>query len=182
MIHAHRCKSAISQPAIVLFALTAVAESVDAQPNIQFQPRPGFQNEPSSPCTSGPIRQNQWTLLGSIYTQENEKFDVFVNETTIQAMNYFTKSLIRSVTYLKVYIQFRSAEATTGDRTRDWSERVMLNGHGQFVRISSAGPMRQGDYVTEGALRQDVDAYLRTIPARSAYSMLEEHLRRARCF
>jgi hypothetical protein len=163
---------------LALPAFIVLAAEGGAQPNTQFQPRPPFQNQPASPCSFGPISQSVWKVLGSVYTQENEKLDVDVNDTTIQAMNYFTRALNRAVLYIKVMIQFRNASVPGRDRT----ETVMLDGRGHFVLISRRGPMADPYYLTEGALRQDVDRYLQPIPSESAYSMLEEHLRNARCF
>jgi hypothetical protein len=167
-----------------LIALTALTTHGDAQtpwgnsgPNIQFQPRPQFQNQPTSPCTTGPIRRSASTPLGDI--QENgEMLEVYVNDTTIQAMNYVTGSSHQMLRYIKVNLQFRDAADPLQYRT----ENVMLDGRGQFVLLSRSGPRANPYYLTEGALRQNVDGYLRSIPPGSAYSMLEQHLQSAGCF
>ena len=55
-----------------------------------------------------------------------------VNDTTVQAVDYFTRSSNRMLRYLKVEIQFRDAAAPL----RNWTEKVMLDGYKQFVLIS----------------------------------------------
>jgi hypothetical protein len=155
-------------PAVIctIFTLFPMPNGALAQ-NIQFQPRPPFQNQPLNPCTKGPISLSAWTPLGSVYQQGSERVDVYVNDTTIQAMNYFTRAANRPVLFLKIDIQLRRA---IGAPVR---ERIMLDAQGRFVSISG---------VTEGELRQNVDNYLEPIPPESAYALVEQHLRDARCF
>lgn len=132
----------------------------------QFQPRPPFQNVPANPCVQGSISLSAWTPLGTVYPQGGESVDVDVNDTTIQAMTYFTRADARPMLYLKVNIQLRGA---SGSRVR---EMIVLDGRGRFVRGG----------VTEGELRQNIDNYLESIPPRSAYALVEQHLRDKRCF
>jgi hypothetical protein len=147
-----------------ILTLFPLADGALAQ-NIQFQPRPPFQNQPSNPCAKGPIRLTAWTRLGSVDQQGGERADVYVNDTTIQAVNYATRN--GSVLFLKMYIQLRAA---TGAPV---SERILLDGRGRFASLTN---------VSEGALRQNVDNYLDPIPPKSAYALVEQHLREARCF
>jgi hypothetical protein len=160
----------LSVSASAMLAVLVTADAASAQ-NIQFQQRPPFQNQPTSPCSRGPISLGAWTPVGIAPARGGERVDVYVNDTTIQAMNYFTRAANRPILYLKIDIQLRGAN---GVPTR---ERIMLDGRGQFVPISGADGL-----VTEGALRQNVDNYLEPIPPRSAYALVEQHLRDGRCF
>jgi hypothetical protein len=160
----------LSVPTTFTVAAILVSGPALAQ-NIQFQPRPQFQNQPTTPCSQEPIRQGEWTPLGSALAQGGNLVDVYVNDTMIQAMSYFTRAANRPILYLKVDVQLRDA---SGSPRR---ERIMLDGRGRFVPISGGN-----GFVSEGELRQNIDNFLEPIPPRSAYALVEQHLRERRCF
>ena len=153
--------------AMTCMGFATLANDAASAQNMQYQPRPQFQNQPNSPCSGGPIRRGDWTPLGIALTQDGNRVEVYINGTTLQAMSYFTRAANRPIFYLKVDIQLRGP---TGVSAR---ERIMLDGQGGVAPISG---------VTEGELRQNVDNYLERIAARSVYALVEQHLRERRCF
>jgi hypothetical protein len=52
---------------LAVLVFLALPQIIEAQPNVYFQNRPPFQNQPPNPCYLGPINMSKWQILGSIY-------------------------------------------------------------------------------------------------------------------